>query len=94
MRIAPNSIFLGKLQIPPPFRPQVLNETDTSNFDFEFTGESVELTPPDDDGPSEYSTITEGEEGENAFATFSYDPGSVMTNSSLHSRSSLPILSE
>jgi len=91
--------MLVQKKIPPPFKPQVLNETDTSNFDFEFTGESVELTPPDDDGPSEYNTITEtaggvGEEGENAFATFSYDPGSVMTNSSLQSRSSLPILSE
>ena len=73
----------------------MLNETDTTNFDVEFTNESVELTPPDDDGgPSEHYTIAEGEEGENAFATFSYDPGSVMTNSSLHSRSSLPILSE
>jgi len=91
--------LLVQKQIPPPFRPQVLNETDTSNFDFEFTGESVELTPPDDDGPSEYNTIAEtsgdgtGEESDN-FRGFSYEPSSVMTNSSLHSRSSLPILSE
>ena len=88
------------MQITPPFKPQVLNETDTSYFDFEFTGQSVELTPPDDDGPSEYASIAEGEEGvEEPFATFSWrdDPGpsSVMTNSSsLQSRSSLPILSE
>lgn len=88
--------LLVQKKITPPFKPQVLNETDTSNFDFEFTGESVELTPPDDDGPSEYNTIAEGEEVEEPFATFSYDPGaSVMTNSSsLQSRSSLPILSE
>jgi len=88
--------LLVQKKIPPPFKPQVLNETDTSNFDFEFTGESVELTPPDDDGPSEYNTIAEttGGEEESPFATFSYEPGSVMTNSSLHSRSSLPILSE
>jgi len=98
--------LLVQKKITPPFKPQVLNETDTSNFDFEFTGESVELTPPDDSdggGPSEYHTIAEGEEtddrpghNDEPFATFSYDPGaSVMTNSSsLQSRSSLPILSE
>jgi len=92
--------LLVQKKITPPFKPQVLNETDTSYFDFEFTGQSVELTPPDDDGPSEYASIAEGEEGvEEPFATFSWrdDPGasSVMTNSSsLQSRSSLPILSE
>ena len=79
-------------QITPPFKPQVMNETDTSNFDFEFTGASVELTPPEhDDGPSEYGTIAEaaGEETDEPFSQFSYDPGaSVMTNSSsLQSRS-------
>ena len=81
-------------QITPPFKPQVMNETDTSNFDFEFTGASVELTPPEhDDGPSEYGTIAEaaGEETDEPFSQFSYDPGaSVMTNSSsLQSRSVL-----
>jgi hypothetical protein len=51
------------LQITPPFKPQVLSDTDTRNFDIEFTGESVELTPPDDaDQPSEYSTISEADE--------------------------------
>jgi hypothetical protein len=25
-----------------------MSDTDTRNFDIEFTGESVELTPPDD----------------------------------------------
>ena len=47
------------LQIAPPFKPQVLSETDTRNFDIEFTGESVELTPPDQDDPSEFDTIAE-----------------------------------
>uniref|UniRef100_A0AAU8EJQ7 non-specific serine/threonine protein kinase n=1 Tax=Tuta absoluta TaxID=702717 RepID=A0AAU8EJQ7_TUTAB len=35
-------------KIPPPFKPQVESETDTRYFDSEFTGESVELTPPDE----------------------------------------------
>ncbi|XP_050674143.1 RAC serine/threonine-protein kinase isoform X2 [Leptidea sinapis] len=34
-------------KIPPPFKPQVELDTDTRYFDSEFTGESVELTPPD-----------------------------------------------
>lgn len=34
-------------QIPPPFKPQVTSDVDTRYFDTEFTGESVELTPPD-----------------------------------------------
>ncbi|XP_068630451.1 RAC serine/threonine-protein kinase [Battus philenor] len=34
-------------KIPPPFKPQVESETDTRYFDSEFTGESVELTPPE-----------------------------------------------
>lgn len=34
-------------QLTPPFLPQVTSETDTRYFDQEFTGESVELTPPD-----------------------------------------------
>lgn len=37
------------LQIPPPFKPQVESETDTRYFDSEFTGESVELTPPENE---------------------------------------------
>lgn len=38
-------------RIPPPFIPQVTSDTDTRYFDSEFTGESVELTPPDQVGP-------------------------------------------
>jgi len=77
-------------KIEPPFKPQVMSETDTRYFDSEFTGESVELTPPDADGPTDISTITEVDE--TTFPGFSYqDPGSVMTTGSVHSRSSLPI---
>lgn len=46
-------------QIPPPFRPQVDNETDTKYFDQEFTGESVRLTPPQTKSGT-LSSITEG----------------------------------
>lgn len=46
------SVFLVCVcvQIPPPFKPQVTSDTDTKYFDSEFTGESVELTPPDNAG--------------------------------------------
>lgn len=42
-------IFYRKIE--PPFKPQVTSDTDTRYFDKEFTGESVELTPPDPTGP-------------------------------------------
>lgn len=42
---------LENKKITPPFKPQVTNDTDTRYFDSEFTGESVELTPPDNSGP-------------------------------------------
>ena len=80
------SIFV--LQIAPPFKPQVLSETDTRNFDIEFTGESVELTPPDQDDPSEFDTIAEVAE---SFSQFSYNDGTCLSQSSLHSRNSIPL---
>jgi len=95
-------IALQEKKIVPPFKPQVLNETDTRNFDIEFTGESVELTPPEDDNPlsdtygGNLETMTEEDAvppGAAApFEQFSYqDAGSVMTTSSIHSRTSLPL---
>ncbi|XP_017772202.1 PREDICTED: RAC serine/threonine-protein kinase isoform X2 [Nicrophorus vespilloides] len=42
---------LEQKKIPPPFKPHVTSETDTRYFDSEFTGESVELTPPDNMAP-------------------------------------------
>ncbi|KAI9577510.1 hypothetical protein GQX74_004972 [Glossina fuscipes] len=42
---------LVQKRITPPFKPQVTSDTDTRYFDKEFTGESVELTPPDPTGP-------------------------------------------
>ena len=50
-----------------------MSETDTRYFDSEFTGESVELTPPDADGPTDISTITEVDE--TTFPGFSYQVG-------------------
>lgn len=38
---------LENKKIPPPFKPEVDSDTDTRYFDSEFTGQSVELTPPD-----------------------------------------------
>ena len=70
----------------------MLSETDTRNFDIEFTGESVELTPPDqDDGPSNCTTIAEVEE---SFSQFSYNDGTRLSQSSLHSRNSIPLQTE
>jgi RAC serine/threonine-protein kinase len=34
-----------------PFKPEVTSDTDTRYFDQEFTGETVELTPPDQGAP-------------------------------------------
>ena len=78
---------LEQRKIPPPFKPEVLSETDTRNFDIEFTGESVELTPPDQDDhrPSNCTTITEVEE---SFSHFSYNL------SSLNSQISIPLRTE
>lgn len=42
---------LENKKITPPFKPQVTSDTDTRYFDSEFTGESVELTPPETTGP-------------------------------------------
>lgn len=49
-------------QLTPPFKPQVTSETDTRYFDREFTGESVQLTPPDPVEP----LVSIAEESENA----------------------------
>lgn len=61
-----NFTDLVQKKISPPFKPQVSSETDTRYFDSEFTGESVELTPPDLTGP--LSSILE----DRRFSQFSY----------------------
>ena len=68
----------------PPFKPQVKSETDVSYFDKEFTGESVQLTPPDHyhQGSDGLNVIEEGEEY-NEFNQFSYQDISSTNSSSL-----------
>jgi len=56
-------------KVQPPFKPQVTSDTDTRYFDQEFTGESVELTPPDPCGP--LNAISEESE-QPYFQQFSY----------------------
>ncbi|XP_063700504.1 RAC serine/threonine-protein kinase-like [Culicoides brevitarsis] len=66
-------------RITPPFKPQVESETDTRYFDTEFTGESVELTPPDEKVGQHLSSIQE----EPHFSQFSYqDVSSTLGTSS------------
>jgi len=75
---------LEKKRITPPFKPQVVSDTDTRYFDSEFTGESVELTPPDRN-PGPINTIDEDDE---PFNEFSYQgPNSVMGTSVLSGHS-------
>uniref|UniRef100_A0A182WNJ4 non-specific serine/threonine protein kinase n=1 Tax=Anopheles minimus TaxID=112268 RepID=A0A182WNJ4_9DIPT len=69
-------------RITPPFKPQVTSDTDTRYFDREFTGESVELTPSDNNGP--LGAIQE----EPHFPEFSYqDMASTMNTPSFMNHS-------
>ena len=75
-------------QIPPPFKPQVCSDIDTRYFDSEFTGESVELTPPDQGGPLN-SIVEELEQNQPYFPQFSYqDLSSTLASSTTISNSS------
>jgi len=83
---------LDKKRITPPFKPQVVSDTDTRYFDSEFTGESVELTPPDNFNSHLISSIPEDQDEDEPgyFDQFSYqDPSSVMGGHSLLSGNSL-----
>ena len=74
---------LEKKRIVPPYKPQVSNATDTRYFDSEFTGQSVELTPPDPYKAYLMSTIAEDDDHEagKEFNRFSYqNPSSVIDN--------------
>jgi len=72
---------LERKEITPPFTPLVSNETDTRNFEIEFTGESVELTPPDQDDQYNLNDNTHVVDLEDSFAKFSFY-GSGMNSSS------------
>ncbi|KAK4287769.1 hypothetical protein Pmani_039168 [Petrolisthes manimaculis] len=74
--------LLEEKKLTPPFKPQVTSETDTRYFDREFTGESVQLTPPDQ---HEHLNVID-EEAENlTFNHFSYQDISSTLGSSLAS---------
>ncbi|XP_044588157.1 RAC-gamma serine/threonine-protein kinase-like isoform X1 [Cotesia glomerata] len=73
---------LVQKKIPPPFKPQVSSDTDTRYFDSQFTGASVELTPPDQ-GPGSAGLNSIAEEQEH-FPQFSYqDSHSAATSISV-----------
>ncbi|XP_061399557.1 RAC serine/threonine-protein kinase [Musca vetustissima] len=74
---------LVQKKIEPPFKPQVTSDTDTRYFDTEFTGESVELTPPDPAGP--LGSIAE----EPHFPQFSYQDMASTLGTSSHISNSL-----
>lgn len=76
---------LEKKRITPPFKPQVVSDTDTRYFDSEFTGESVELTPPDR-APGPINTINEEDE---PFNEFSYQGANSVMGTSILSGHSL-----
>ncbi|XP_023246634.1 RAC serine/threonine-protein kinase isoform X2 [Copidosoma floridanum] len=63
---------LVQKKIPPPFKPQVTSDTDTRYFDSEFTGESVELTPPDQGCLGSGSGLNSIAEEQEHFPQFSY----------------------
>ncbi|GAB0095615.1 Non-specific serine/threonine protein kinase [Sergentomyia squamirostris] len=77
---------LEQKKIPPPFKPQVTSDTDTRYFDSEFTGESVELTPPDAAGPL-------GSIPEEPFPQFTYQDMASTLGTSSHISSSASLTS-
>jgi len=79
---------LNKKKLKPPFKPQVKSEVDTQYFGTEFTGESVELTPPETERILRMNTIKEDKE--DGFDDFSFqNPNSLLGAQSLHSTYSL-----
>nr|XP_045588613.1 RAC serine/threonine-protein kinase-like [Procambarus clarkii] len=76
-------------KVTPPFKPQVTSETDTRNFNQEFTGESVQLTPPDQE---DYVCLTEEDSQYMTFNKFSYqDVSSTLGSSPALSLNSLNV---
>ena len=62
---------LENKRITPPFKPKIVDDMDTRNFDSEFTDESLELTPTDHQSPL-------AEEDDKYFPNFSYRGVSVL----------------
>ncbi|EFP11338.1 CRE-AKT-1 protein [Caenorhabditis remanei] len=57
-------------EIEPPYKPNVVSETDTSYFDNEFTSQPVQLTPPHRSGT--LPTVDEQDEMQSNFTQFSF----------------------
>ncbi|CAH1389278.1 unnamed protein product [Nezara viridula] len=77
---------LYQKKIQPPFKPLVTSDTDTSYFDSEFTGESVELTPPENAHLN--SIAEENDSTQPYFPQFSYQcVGSTLGSSTAKSLS-------
>ncbi|XP_031850261.1 AKT serine/threonine protein kinase isoform X2 [Nomia melanderi] len=74
---------LVQKKIPPPFKPQVTSETDTRYFDSEFTGESVELTPPDQSFLGSGGGLNSIAEEQEHFPQFSYQESHSAATSSI-----------
>ncbi|XP_011301178.1 RAC serine/threonine-protein kinase [Fopius arisanus] len=74
---------LVQKKIAPPFKPQVTSETDTRYFDSEFTGESVELTPPDQGCLGSAGGLNSIAEEQEHFPQFSYQESHSAATSSI-----------
>lgn len=74
---------LVQKKINPPFKPQVTSDTDTRYFDSEFTGESVELTPPDQSTLGNASGLNSIAEEQEHFPQFSYQESHSAATSSI-----------
>ncbi|XP_003423929.1 RAC-alpha serine/threonine-protein kinase [Nasonia vitripennis] len=74
---------LYQKKIPPPFKPQVTSDTDTRYFDSEFTGESVELTPPDQGILGSAGGLNSIVEEQEHFPQFSYQESHSAATSSI-----------
>lgn len=70
-------------KIPPPFKPHVTSDTDTRYFDSEFTGESVELTPPDQGILGSAGGLNSIVEEQEHFPQFSYQESHSAAASSI-----------
>ena len=74
---------LVQKKIPPPFIPKVEDETDTRYFDSAFTGECVQLTPPDQNFLGSGAGLNSIAEEQEHFPQFSYQESHSAANSSI-----------
>jgi len=77
-----NWFDLNAKRVTPPYKPEVTSETDTRYFDDVFTGDSVELTPPDREP---LGSIPEAQGGDVDFEGFSYRDLSATLGASMRS---------